>query len=86
MKTKRINLHVGAEARDRLYRHGLAVGLEPGRIIEQLIYEHVPEWIIRRVQATPGYVAGTIGPAEGDPDRVVHREPSPDDPGGNGVG
>jgi hypothetical protein len=50
-ENQRVNLRLSVEATRRLAVHALMAGTTPGRLVEQLISDHLKSWRVQAVQA-----------------------------------
>jgi hypothetical protein len=71
----RLNIRVSQEAARRLGIHAVMTGITPGRLVEQLISEHLKSWRVQAVAAQVNRsasvpldgrleIAGDVNPAE----------------------
>jgi len=61
---QRINARIDAESHKRLHVHALMLGLEPGRLLDQLIANGCKSWRIQQVG--PGPVVSKDRPEVGE--------------------
>jgi hypothetical protein len=50
-ENQRVNLRLSVEATRRLAVHALMAGTTPGKLVEQLISDHLKSWRVQSVQA-----------------------------------
>jgi hypothetical protein len=50
-ENQRVNLRLSVEATRRLAVHALMAGTTPGKLVEQLISDHLKSWRVQAVQA-----------------------------------
>src|SRR5262249_27223717 len=69
----RLNVRISEEASRRLAVHALMAGVTPGRLLAQLISDHLKPWRVQAVQANRSVnvpvdgrleIAGDVNPAE----------------------